>query len=98
MEPAVSVRPCLKTHESNNSLNVCPVVEEEMDEDVMDDKEEPSEESRPVKGVQNRVMMPTKNDMSMSGHTFLIGVGADTVSLHELATQQRSKRTKTRSK
>ena len=42
----------------------------------------------------------------MSGHTFLIEVGADTVSLHELATlltevegfQQRSKRTKTRSK
>ena len=33
VEPAVSVRPCLKTHESNNSLNVCPVVEEEMDED-----------------------------------------------------------------
>ena len=59
MEPAVSARPCLKTHESNNSLNVCPVVEEEIDEDVMEDKEEPSEESRPVKGGQSRVMMPT---------------------------------------
>ena len=103
--PAVSVRPCLKTHESNNSLNVCPVVEKERDEDVMDDKEEPSEESRPVKGGQSRVMMPTLNDKSMSGHTFLIEVGADTVSLHELTLlkevegfQQRSKRTKTRSK
>ena len=50
----------MKTHESNNSFNVCPVVEEEMDEDVMDDdKEEPSEESRPVKGGQSRTMMPT---------------------------------------
>ena len=29
-------------------MNVCPVVEEEMDDDVMDDQEEPSEESRPV--------------------------------------------------
>ena len=42
----------------------------------------------------------------MSGHTFVIEVGADTVSLHELATllievegfQQRSRRIKTRSK
>ena len=49
VEPAVSVRPCSKTHESNNLLNVFPVVEDEMDDDVMDDKEEPSEESRPVK-------------------------------------------------
>ena len=57
MEPAVSARSCLKTHESNNSLNVCPVVEDEMDDDVMEDKEEPSEESRPVKGGQSRVMM-----------------------------------------
>ena len=57
VEPAISVRFCLETHESNNSLNVCPV-EEEMDEDVMD-KEEPSKESRPVKGGQSRVMMPT---------------------------------------
>ena len=48
MEPAVSVRPCLKTHESQTevhqesgtSLNVCPVVEDEMDEEDMDDKEE----------------------------------------------------------
>ena len=59
VEPAVSVRPCLKTHESNQSSNDCPVAEEEMDEDVMDDKEEPSEESRPVKGGQSRVMMQT---------------------------------------
>ena len=55
VEPAVSVRPRLKTHESNNSLNVCPVVEEEMDEDVMDDEEEPSQESRPVTGGQAKV-------------------------------------------
>ena len=31
MEPAVSARPCLKTHDSNTSLNVPPVVEDEMD-------------------------------------------------------------------
>ena len=57
VEPAVSVRPCLKTHESqtevrsesNNSLNVCPVVEDMMDEEDMDDKEEQSEESRAVR-------------------------------------------------
>ena len=47
MEPAVSVRPCLKTHEiqtevhheSNSSLKVCPVVEDEVDEEIMDNKE-----------------------------------------------------------
>ena len=33
-----------------------------MDEDVMDDKEEPSEESRPVKGGQSRAMMPTMKE------------------------------------
>ena len=59
VEPAVSVRLCLKTHGSDNSLNVCPVVEDEMDDDVMDDKEEPSEESTPVKGGQSRVVIPT---------------------------------------
>ena len=59
MEPAVSVRPCLKAHESNNSLKFCLVVEGEMDDDVMDDKEEPSEESRPVKGGRSRVMILT---------------------------------------
>ena len=54
MEPAVSVRSCLKTHESQtevhhestNSLNVCPVVEDEMDEENLDDEGEQSEESR----------------------------------------------------
>ena len=43
-EPAVSVRPCWKTpeiqtevhHESNSSSKVCPVVEDEMDEENMD--------------------------------------------------------------
>ena len=69
-EPAVSARPCLKTHESNSSFNVCPVVEEEMDEDVMDDKEEPSEESRPVKGGQSRVM-PTLKERQEHERTHL---------------------------
>ena len=56
VEPAVSVRPGWKNHEiqtevhseSNNSLNVCLVVDDEMDEEDMDDKEEQSEESRAV--------------------------------------------------
>ena len=71
VEPAVSVRPCLKTHESDTSLNVCPVVEDEMDDDVMDDKEEPSEESRPVKGGQSRVMMPTLKERQEHERTHL---------------------------
>ena len=62
MEPAVSVRPCLKTHESqteihhesDSSLKVCPVVEDEMDEEIMDDKEEQSEESRAVTVEQRK--------------------------------------------
>ena len=37
VEPAVSVRPCLERHECSNLLNVCPVVEDEVDDDVMDD-------------------------------------------------------------
>ena len=41
---------CKTLLEDNNLLNVCPVVEDEMDDDVMDDKEEPSEEYRPVSG------------------------------------------------
>ena len=79
MEPAVSVRPNLKTHEiqtevhheSNSSLKVCPFVEDEMDEDVMDDKEEPSEERRPVKGGQSRVMMPTLKERQEHERTHL---------------------------
>ena len=51
LEPAVSVRHCLKTHgiqtgvlhERNSSLKVCPAVE---DEEIVDDKAEQSEESR----------------------------------------------------
>ena len=62
MEPAVSVRLCLKTHEiltevhheSICSLKVCPVVEDEMDEEIMDDKEKQSEESRAVRVGQRR--------------------------------------------
>ena len=68
---AVSVRPCLKTHESNNSMNVCPVVEDEMDSEVMDDKEEPSEESGPVKGGQSRVVMPTLKERQEHERTHL---------------------------
>ena len=66
VEPAVSVRPCLKTHEiqtevhseSNSSLKVCPVVEDEMDEEIMDDKEEQSEESRAVRVGQEKTVTP----------------------------------------
>ena len=36
-------------------MNVCPVVEDEMDEEVVDDKEEPSEESGAVRGGQQRI-------------------------------------------
>ena len=46
-----SVRLCLKTHEihseahheSNSSMNVCSLVADEMDEEIMDDKEQNSE-------------------------------------------------------
>ena len=49
MEPAVSARPCQKTHESqievhhesDNSLNVCPVVEDAMyEEDIKEQSEQ----------------------------------------------------------
>ena len=67
MEQAVSVRPCLKTHEiqtevhheSTNSLNVCPVVEDEIDEENLHDKEEQSEESRAVRVGQRKTTTPT---------------------------------------
>ena len=67
MEPAVSVRPRWGNHEiqteahseSNKSLNVFPVVEDEMDEEDMDDKEEQSEESRAVRVGQKKMMTPT---------------------------------------
>ena len=105
MEPAVSVRPCLKTHESqnDNSLNVCPVVEDEMDEEDIDDKEEQSEESRGVR-VGKKMMTPTLVERrNTNGRTFRIEVGADFVSLHGQAIllivaeslQGRSKVTKT---
>ena len=62
VEPAVSVRPRWKNHEiqteiqneSNNSLNVCPVVQDEMDEEDMDDKDEQSEEIRAVRVEERR--------------------------------------------
>ena len=70
MEAAVSVRLFLKTHEiqtevhheSNSSLKVCLVVEDEMDEmdeEIMDDKEEQSEESRAVRVGQKKTVTPT---------------------------------------
>ena len=45
--------------ESNNSLNVCPLVEDEMDEEDMDDQEEQSEKSRAVRVGQKKKMTPT---------------------------------------
>ena len=67
MEPAVSARPRLKTHESQteahhestNPLNVCPVVQDEMDEENLNDKEEQSEESRAVRVGRRKTMTPT---------------------------------------
>ena len=64
MEPAVSVRPCLKTHESQtevhhestNSLNFCPVIEDEMDEENMD------EENRGAVGGEQRSKSGTKKN------------------------------------
>ena len=46
-------------NESNNPLNVCLVVEDEMDEEHMDDKEEQSEKSRAVRVGQKKMMTPT---------------------------------------
>ena len=71
VEPAVSVRPRMKTQASNSSSNICPVVEEEMDDDVMDDKEEPSEESRPVRGGHRRVVLPTAKERQEHERTHL---------------------------
>ena len=45
--------------ESNNSLNVCLVVEDATDEEDVDDKEEQSEESRAVRVGQKKTMTPT---------------------------------------
>ena len=67
METAISVRPCWKTHESqsevhhesNCSFSVCPVVEDEMDEDGMDDTEELTEQSRAVRVGQKKIVTPT---------------------------------------
>ena len=47
------------TSQSNKPLNVCPVVEDELDEEDMDDKEEQLEESRAVRGRQKKMMTPT---------------------------------------
>ena len=46
-------------HESNSSLNVCPVVKDENDEEIMDDKEEQSEECRAVRVGQQKTVTPT---------------------------------------
>ena len=71
VEPSVPIRPCLETDESNNSVNVCPVVEDEMEDEVMDDKEEPSEVSRPVKGGQSGVTMPSLKERQEHERTHL---------------------------
>ena len=79
MEPAVSVRPCLKTHEiqievhheSNSSLNVCPVVEDEMDEEIMDDKEEQSEESEEVRVGRKKTVTPTLAEREERGRAHI---------------------------
>ena len=42
-----------------------------MDDEVMDEKEEPSEESRPEKGGQSRVMMPTLKEQQEHERTHL---------------------------
>ena len=51
-------------------MNVCPGVEDEMDDEVMDDKEEQSEE-RPLKGGQSRVTMPTLKERQEHERTHL---------------------------
>ena len=79
VEPAVSVRPCSKTHEiqtevhleSSNSLDVCPVVEDEMDEEIMDDKEEQSEESRAVRVGQKKTVTPTLAEREVHERTHI---------------------------
>ena len=43
----------------NNSKIVCPVVDDVMDEEEMDDKEEQSEESRGVGVGQKNMMTPS---------------------------------------
>ena len=80
MESAVSVRPCLKTHEiqtevhheSNNSLNVCPVVEDEMDEEIMDDTEEQSEASRAGRVGQKKTVTPTLGEREEHERTHIL--------------------------
>ena len=67
METVVSVRPRWVNHEiqtadnseCDNPLNVCPFVEDEVDEEDTDDKEEPSEECRGVRGGHTTMMTPT---------------------------------------
>ena len=86
---AVSVRRRWKNHEiqtevhseSNNSLNVCPAVEDEMDEEGMEDKVEQSEESRGVRVGQKKMMTPTLADTNI-GRTG--GTWTDTYSSSKL--------------
>ena len=58
MEAAPSVRPRWKNHEILTE-NVCPVVEDVMDEEDMDGKEEQSEESRGVRVGTKKTITPT---------------------------------------
>ena len=71
MVQAISVRFWLKTCESSFSLNFCPVVEDGMDE-MMDHKEEPSEESRTVRGGQNRMSMPSLKERQEYERTHIL--------------------------
>ena len=62
----------VRLNESNNSLNVCPVVLDEMDEEIMDDKEELSEESRAVRVGQKKAMSPTMAEREEHERTHII--------------------------
>ena len=50
----MTISNCSEQRESDNQLNVCPVAEDDMDDEEMDAKEEPSEESRVVRGGDKR--------------------------------------------
>ena len=111
MEPAFSVRTRGKNHqiqtevhsESDNSLNLGPVVEEEMDEEDMDDKEEQSE-SRAVRVGQNKMMTPTVAEREEHERTHIpyrswcrhcVAARASNPAHRRESLQRRSKMTKT---
>ena len=59
------------TVESDNSLDVGPVVEDEMDEEDMYDKEEQSEASRAVRVGQDKLVTPTLAEREEHGRTHI---------------------------